>query len=201
MRRHLPFRAVNRPDRTDYDPGLQRHHLLPRQLLVNPALERMFTAIGVEQNRFEDFRENGLLLPCDEPAAIRVGLPLHRGPHRRYSALVMERVGQIEAAWTTQRRIDPQAAMVQAQMRLGLLQKALRRFLLEGTRRRLLLNRHDPLGAGTDFSELDTMADAMADTIWGAMAISGAGLPKGLTGATGEVQPMPMRSRKAALAD
>lgn len=189
-RRHLSFRAVNRRDGPDYDPGLQRHHLLPRQLLVSRALSRMFTAIGVEQDRFEDFRENGLLLPCKEPAAVRMGLPLHRGPHRRYSALVMERVGQIEAAWTVQHRIDPQAAMVQAQMRLGLLQKALRRFLLEGSRRRLLLNRHDPLGAGVDFTELDAMAEA----IWGATATSA-------TDRVAEVQPMPMRSRSSVLAD
>ena len=48
-------------------------------------------------------------------------------------------------------------------MRLGLLQRALRKRLLSPVRR-LMLNRKDPLGSGFDFSELD----AMADSLWGA---------------------------------
>jgi len=32
-RARLPFRAVNRRDKPDYQPGMQRHHLLPCQLL------------------------------------------------------------------------------------------------------------------------------------------------------------------------
>ena len=46
---------------------------------------------------FDDFRRNGLLLPANDAAAIRLGLPLHRGPHHSYNELVFERVGQIEA--------------------------------------------------------------------------------------------------------
>jgi len=124
----------------------------------------MFESIGGSRYRFEDFRENGLLLPCDEPAALRMGLPLHRGPHRLYSELVIERVGQIEAAWSSMRGADPHAAAIQAHMRLELLQRALRRYLLDGRRRRLRLNRNDPVGAGVDFTELDAVADAL----WGA---------------------------------
>ena len=45
-------------------------------------------------------------------------------------------------------------------MRLHLLQTALRRQLLNG-RRRVLLNRKDPLGTGFDFTELDAMAEAL----------------------------------------
>lgn len=51
-------------------------------------------------------------------------------------------------------------------MRLRLLQRALRRRLLEPGYRRILLNRSDPLGSGVDFSELDAMADAL----WSATA-------------------------------
>lgn len=123
----------------------------------------MFASIGGERHHFEDFRGNGLLLPCDELAALRMGLPLHRGPHRLYSQLVIERVGQIEAAWSAMRAADPAGAALQAHMRLDLLQRALRRYLLDGRRRRLRLNQRDPLGAGVDFTELDAMADAL----WG----------------------------------
>lgn len=45
-------------------------------------------------------------------------------------------------------------------MRLLLLQSALRRRLLS-ERRRMILNRKDPLGTGFDFTELDAMAEAL----------------------------------------
>lgn len=124
----------------------------------------MFDATGGQHRRFHDFRVNGLLLPCDECAALRLGLPLHRGPHRRYSALVVERVGQIEAAWSRMRLDNAENAALQAHMRLALLQRALRRYLLQGKPRGIVLNRCDPLRAGVDFSDLDAMAEAL----WGA---------------------------------
>ncbi|WP_333604845.1 AHH domain-containing protein [Novosphingobium sp.] len=160
----MPFRAVNRRGKPGYDPGLQRHHLLPLQLLARSSLHRMFAAIGGEHHRFDDFRTNGLLLPCAEPAALRLMLPLHRGPHRHYSGLVMERVGQIEATWARTRCRNAETAALHARMRLNLLQRALRRFLLDCRSRRLLLNRRDPLRTSSDFSDLDAVADAL----WGA---------------------------------
>ncbi len=51
-------------------------------------------------------------------------------------------------------------AFEEALMRLHLLQSALRRRLLN-QRRRMILNRKDPLGAGFDFTELDAMAEAL----------------------------------------
>lgn len=48
-------------------------------------------------------------------------------------------------------------------MRLNLLQRALRRRLLDPVRKRFALNRHDPLGQSLDFTELD----AMAESLWG----------------------------------
>ncbi|MCJ2181698.1 AHH domain-containing protein [Novosphingobium sp. 1949] len=158
-RTYLSFRSVNRLNAPGYDPGLQRHHLLPRQLLTDDGLARMFHELGDHRFRFEDFRENGLLLPCREVAALRLGLPLHRGPHRRYSELVAQRVGQIEADWSRQRLADAAAAALQAQMRLSLLQRALRRRLLAPRGERPLLNRYDPVLR--DFTELDQMAEAL----------------------------------------
>lgn len=93
----LPFRAVNRRDRPGYQTGLQRHHLLPRQLLAHRSFTPLIAALGPERIGFDDFRRNGLLLPANDAAAIRLGLPLHRGPHHSYNELVFERVGQIEA--------------------------------------------------------------------------------------------------------
>jgi len=91
---------------------------------------------------------------------MRIGLPLHRGPHRQYNALVLERVGQVEAGWSALRLRAPEIAINEALMRLRLLQAALRRRLLAPAKR-LSLNRFDPLGREADFSHMDAMVDAL----------------------------------------
>jgi hypothetical protein len=163
VRDRLSFRAVNRRGEADHDPGLQRHHLLPRQLLGRRCFGVLFDNIGRERIGFDDFRSNGLLLPASDIAALRIGLPLHRGPHRTYNAMVIERVGQIEQGWSALRLKAPEIALGDASMRLALLQRALRRRLLDPLRHRLSLNRHDPLGHARDFAEIDAMAEAL----WG----------------------------------
>ena len=139
---------------------MQRHHLLPLQLLSARCFGPMFDVLGRDAVSFDDFRSNGLLLPANENAAVRFGLPLHRGPHGDYNRMVAERVGQIEADWASGRGRAPEIALGQALMRLSLLQRALRRRLLADMRR-LRLNRRDPLGAGRDFSHLDALADEL----------------------------------------
>lgn len=163
----LPFRAVNQPGKPGYDSALQRHHLLPLQILSRKCFQPLFDSLGRNELSFDDFRSNGLLLPAKDSAAVRIGLPLHRGPHRDYNALVIERVGQIESGWAARRRRCPDSAQAEALERLRLLQRALRRRLL-AQRRPLRLNRHDPLGRGLDFTELD----AMVDLLWPATASS-----------------------------
>lgn len=159
----IAFRSVNARGQAGYNPGLQRHHLLPRQLLSQRCFGRMFAEVGLVRVGFDDFCRNGLLLPATETASVRSGMPLHRGPHPRYNEVVIGRVGKIEAHWAAVRLHDPEAALVEALERLSLLQSALRRQLL-AQQRRILLNRNDPLGTGFDFAELD----AMAETLWAA---------------------------------
>lgn len=77
--------------------------------------------------------------------------------------MVIARVGTIEARWASIRPHDDAAAVEEVLLRLHLLQAALRRQLLS-QRRRIVLNRNDPLGTGFDFSELD----AMAELLWAA---------------------------------
>lgn len=120
----------------------------------------MFAVIGRARIGFDDFRRNGLLLPATESATIRTGMPLHRGPHRRYNEVVIKRVGRIEASWIQAREVNAEQALIEAIMRLRLLQSALRRRLLD-ERRRMILNRKDPLGTGFDFTELDAMAEEL----------------------------------------
>jgi hypothetical protein len=162
-RRRIPFRSVNRLGEPGHDTNLQRHHLLPLQLLSKHCFGTMFDGIGTTSVGFDDFRANGLLLPASEETAVSTGRPLHRGPHRIYNEMVIERMGSIEADWAEQHPRDTEAALEQALMRLALLQRALRRRLLDPERAPFPLNRKDPLRAQIDFSELDAMADAL----WG----------------------------------
>ena len=156
----IAFRAVNARGSAGYDPAMQRHHLLPRQLLSQRCFGSLFAAIGHAEVGFDDFRRNGLLLPAREEASLRMGMPLHRGPHRRYTEVVIARVGRIEAHWALTRVRDEGGALAEALLRLHLLQGALRRRLL-AERRRMLLSSKDPVGSGFDFSELDAMAEAL----------------------------------------
>lgn len=167
LRVRISFREVNRRDTPGYDPGLQRHHLLSSQLLSQASFGRLFEALDPGAIGFDDFRRNGLLLPAREKAALRLGLPLHRGPHRSYNAMVAERVGQIEGSWAARRVREPEDALEEAFMRLALLQSALRRRLLETDKRRLRLNRFDPLGVDRDFTQID----AMAEMLWGSTEV------------------------------
>lgn len=138
---------------------MQRHHILPRQIIRQRCFSPILTAIGPERLCYDDFRTNGVLLPATESEAMAWALPLHRGPHRAYNDLVGERFGQIEARWAARRTREPEQALDEAIMRLRLLQQALRRRLLDGGRQPFLLNRSDPLGKGLDFAELDAMAE------------------------------------------
>lgn len=158
----ISFRSVNRRGSPGHDPGLQRHHLLPRQLLGQRCFGALFQAIGRKRVGFDDFRRNGLLLPATDDATMRTGMPLHRGPHRYYNELVIERVGRIEESWSAAQPQDAEQALTEALERLALLQSALRNRLLS-ERRRMILNHKDPLGHGFDFAELDAMAEALWD--------------------------------------
>ena len=166
----IRFRSVNRRGAPGYSPGWQRHHLLPRQLLSCHELGRFFSELVPKGLGFENFGANGVLLPATERLALKHGLPLHRGPHRLYNELVLERVAAIEMSWSqsreklrrgggsasdhSMRQLDSEALE-----RVALLQRALKRRLLSGSTHPLLLNRKDPIGSNVDFSHLDAMAE------------------------------------------
>ena len=156
----LPFAGVNRAGQAGHVPDLQRHHLLPRQAMRAPAFQAMWSALGRRAIGFDDFSRNGILLPAGEGAVLRLGLPLHLGPHRDYNAMVCQRLGTIEAGWAQQSRRGDAAAREGALLRIRLLQRALRRRILD-TRRPVAFNRNDPLGHGRDFTLLDRLAEEL----------------------------------------
>ena len=173
----LPFRSVNRFGSPDHDPGLQRHHLLPLQLVARQCFGRLFDAVRHQRIGFDDFRRNGLLLPADDRTAVLMALPLHRGPHRRYNAMVIERVGQIEASWALTRRVNPDRADSDALFRLKLLQGALRRRLLDPRGRRFALNTSDPALSLPEFTHIDAMIEVLWAEPLGDQPKNGAELP------------------------
>ncbi len=92
-------------------------------------------------------------------------MPLHRGPHRLYNEMVIERLGGIEYVWAQSGDGPNGQGGEEALARITLLQRALRRRLLS-SRKPLRLNRRDPVGKDKDFSLLD----AMAEQLWAATA-------------------------------
>lgn len=158
----LPFRSVNRKDTAGYDPGLHRHHILPLQLLLCSCFGRLFEALGIKRTGIHDFRRNGLLLPANDRTAMIMGLPLHRGPHRQYNQMAIERVGEIEAEWAREKAIDSEQAAGRALRGLALLQDSLRRRLLDPKGCIPPLNRKDPTCMLPDIAEID----AMVDRVW-----------------------------------
>ncbi|MBC2664795.1 AHH domain-containing protein [Novosphingobium flavum] len=164
----MSFRAVNQRGAIGYDAGLQRHHLLPFQLVGASCFRPFFDGIGRVRIGFDDFRRNGLLLPAREDAARLMGLPMHRGPHRSYNELVIQRVGAIETRWSRDRLRDAERALDDALFRLGLLQGALRRRLLDPAGSAMVLNRRDPAVAAPAFDDLD----AMAELLWSETALA-----------------------------
>ena len=88
-------------------------------------------------------------------------MPLHRGPHRDYNEMVIEKVGRIEQSWSKGRTWSDDARHIDALDRLARLQDRLRLNLLD-RRRALHLSSKDPRSSVPDFSRLD----ALAEDLW-----------------------------------
>lgn len=144
---------------------MQRHHLLPRQARHYGSLRQMLGAIDPHGHLIGDFRCNGLLLPATDAQAQLTRLPLHRGPHRAYSDMVLTRMVQIESQWRLQRAAMAHCAARDARFRLRLLQRALVRSLIDPlTRPSVPLNRRDPFRKRAP--ALEASVDDLAAMLW-----------------------------------
>ncbi|WP_245626605.1 AHH domain-containing protein [Croceicoccus naphthovorans] len=160
---------VNRPGSRGFRRDWQKHHLVPRQLLRVRSLAVMLSSVAPRAVWFDDFNANGILLPATEKAAMNNRLPLHRGPHRIYNELVLERVGAVEMEWSQARLRNERKARSAALSRIRLVQRGLARRLKGEGKSPMVLNRRDPIGHGVDFAHLDAMAEAL----WGATGGNG----------------------------
>jgi hypothetical protein len=67
----------------------------------------------------------------------------------------------VEAQWATKRSRAPEIALDEAVARITLLQRALRRRLLNPRRKPFMLNRYDPMGQNVNFAEIDAMVEML----------------------------------------
>lgn len=86
----VPFGTVNLCGTATYIEGMVRHHLIVQQALRDDTLKPFLTKMGEGGFQIDDFRTNGLLLPCLPSLSRKTGLPLHWGPHPRYNAKVIQ---------------------------------------------------------------------------------------------------------------
>lgn len=163
--RAIPFAIINRRGQPDYCADMQRHHLLPRQARRFRSLRTMLGEIDPFGQLIGDFRCNGLLLPATDRMARHTRLPLHRGPHRQYSDMVLTRMAQIERQWLQRHGAMAQCAARDARFRLRLLQRALVRNLVDPQPRPCVpLNQRDPFRVRSD--PAGTSLDDLAAMLW-----------------------------------
>ena len=136
----------------------QCHHLIPSETIFAACFRSFFKDLRHEGFRPHDFETNGIALPCTEGAACTTRLPLHRGPHPRYSEIVAQRVASIEHRYRTSGQSN-----FDANLRIRWLQKGLKKALSQ--RKLVPLNRRDPLRPAASFSYIDQTAQSISDLI------------------------------------
>jgi A nuclease family of the HNH/ENDO VII superfamily with conserved AHH len=70
--------------------GFQRHHVIPVNVIGRRVFAGLFALVAQVGFSPHSFMANGLLLPSTEAIAVQTGLPLRRGPHKQYDALIAE---------------------------------------------------------------------------------------------------------------
>lgn len=153
----IAFCRVNRRGQPDFRLACQRHHLLPMALLRRKQFRQFFAELGLCGFEFDDFATNGLLLPTTEAEAMRLGRPLHRGPHPRYNALILTRAERIRADHARSAR-EARDRLISLQ-RLRLLQDAIRRSLMGACVFPVSLHQRDPMRSGLNFGTIDEMIE------------------------------------------
>lgn len=127
--------------------GFQCHHLIPVRVCNMASFRSFFEKSRTSGFDPDDFRLNGMHLPCREKIAVAFGLPLHRGPHPAYNQMVAERLAAI-------------SVLDKCESRLQLMQFL--RALREGLRNCPevdAIDRRNPFQPSVDMRRLDGDAD------------------------------------------
>lgn len=157
-RRFTRMRSFRRSAAINVPLQHQSHHLVPVGIFSKPGFADHFRTLRRDGFDVCNFLHNGIFLPSTEAAAMRCGLPLHRGPHHRYNDLVGHRIAAIMREMDAGGRRF--SARCDAAERLKILTSALRNTL---HRRHPLisLNQRDPFASRVDFTELDGACDLL----------------------------------------
>jgi A nuclease family of the HNH/ENDO VII superfamily with conserved AHH len=75
--------------------------VIPVNIIGSRVFAGLFALVAQVGFNPHSFIANGLLLPSTEAMAVYTGLPLHRGPHKHYDALIAE---GLNIVWEQMRR-------------------------------------------------------------------------------------------------
>ena len=137
------FREVKRRVR---GPGFHCHHVIPIEVIEKPVFRTLFRTMRELGFDFDDFRQNGLYLPCTEENAAAFRLPMHRGPHPVYNQVVSERISAIEG-------LGSHIQLLELYRLQGALKAALRNNEVS-----LRKGRRNPMAANVDFEPIEIAA-------------------------------------------
>lgn len=109
------FRAVRSKCNLE---GFHGHHLISCQVVEARSFARFFGSLRSEGFEPDNFETNGIHLPSTEVNAMAFALPMHRGPHLRYNAMVAHHIAALERL--TPREALHQIHLLQIELRDGL---------------------------------------------------------------------------------
>jgi A nuclease family of the HNH/ENDO VII superfamily with conserved AHH len=96
------------------------HHVIPIAVVEHRALARTFGRARSSGFDPQDFATNGMHLPTTEEQSLIFGLPMHRGPHRRYNDIVAFQI----SLWS---KLPPDEVLAQIHGLQNSLKRGLRR--------------------------------------------------------------------------
>jgi len=161
----IRFYKINQRNSSGFSSSFQRHHLIPLQAASMLCVSNSLKTMKLTGFDYDDFDTNGVLLPCNEVMALKTGHPLHRGPHPRYNELVLRRYDLIiKLSSKISDTLNRQSFF---DMRISLLQSALRHGLLHAGFEKMRLNKRDPVRSAQSFDDVDARIDLLrASTRW-----------------------------------
>lgn len=88
----VTFRHVRERTRVT---GFHAHHLIPKQIADYRYFAPFFVPLLSAGLNLDNFVENGMLLPHTESLGELFELPVHRGPHPQYTAMVSHHIASL----------------------------------------------------------------------------------------------------------
>lgn len=98
--------------------GFHSHHLIPKQVAAHRHFAQFIGNLRAKGLELDDFGENGMHLPYSERMAEVFQLPVHRGAHPQYNAMVSYHVAKLMSLPTYDALLG--IRLLQVNLRIGL---------------------------------------------------------------------------------